>query len=494
MAKEELNLTTGNAEIPRINMGEVGTVGLNISDKQVLEQVKKELRFPRVIETYKTMINDPIISAGLRLIEMMICRVSWEVSPPKNPTEDQIKKAKFIEQCMGDMEHSWDSFIKEVLSYIGYGYCVNEKVFRRRRKNTGSKYEDNLVGWKKLPVRSQDTIYKWEWSKDGRELKAVYQDLSLILNSADRFQYYFKNKKDIEGLKIPINKVLLFRYDTKRNNPMGNSPLNNCFLPFKFRSIVEEQESIGLTRDLTGLPVIGLPAKYMSPDATPEDKAIYDYYKRAVTNISNNEQAGLVYPLIYNDAGKKLIDFELMGTTGGKMYDTNKIVKRWDDKILTALFADILKLGQDSHGSFSLAGAKTDIVSMNIESRLKEIADVLNQDLIKQTFKLNGWDDTELPKFTYGDIDQEDFDAFSKLIQRIASVGFLPRDKKLVHEILERGNFKEAERFLELPDEEFEKLFPNSDSRAGDGMKTAGDGTSNGPSKGDNSVSNTENS
>lgn len=493
MAEEKLSLSTGAATIPNIRLTEVGTTGLSVNDGRVEEQVRKELRWPHVIKTYKNMYNDPMINAAVNLIEMMIAKVDWKVTAPENATPEQLSKTKFIEQCMHDMEHSWEDFIKEVLSYIVYGFSVNEKVFRYRDKKSGSAYSDNLIGWKKLAPRSQDTLADWKWSKDGRTLQGVYQDLSRVSNSIGRFDSFLKDK-EAKGIFIKKDKFLLFRYNPRRDNPLGNSPLNACWLPYKFRTIIEEQEAIGIARDLKGMPILGLHPKYMSTDASEEDKAIYEYYKNVMRNIQNNEQGTLIYPLMYNDQGKKIIEFELMSSEGSKSYDTNSIIKRYDDKILTALFADILKLGQDSHGSFSLAGAKTNIVAVNIEARLKEIASVINNDLVKQTFKLNGWDDAKLPKITYEDLDEEDLDELSKLVQRVAAVGFLPKSKAIVSQIVKRSGFDGWEEILDLSDKEFEKLFPEETSRSGDGMKKgSGNGTSDTVGKKDNSSSNNEN-
>ena len=50
----------------------------------------------------------------------------------------------------------------------------------------------------------------------------------------------------------------------------------------------------------------------------------------------------------------------------------------------------------------SLAGSKTNILAVAIDARLKEIQEVLDNDLIPSLFKLNGWEDEELPKFVYG--------------------------------------------------------------------------------------------
>ncbi|WP_230683126.1 hypothetical protein, partial [Streptococcus pneumoniae] len=75
------------------------------------------------------------------MFELMISRVKWNVAPTGG-TELEMAKAKFVEQCMNDMEHSWFNFIKEVVSMYTFGFCVNEKVYRRRYKNQGSKYND----------------------------------------------------------------------------------------------------------------------------------------------------------------------------------------------------------------------------------------------------------------------------------------------------------------------------------------------------------------
>lgn len=459
-------------------MGEIGTTGLAISDGEIKEQIKKELRWPKVIKTYKSMYNDPLIYAALTLISNMISKVDWDVKAPHEATDEQLRKTQFIKQCMNDMDHSWESFIKEILSYNIYGFSVHEKVFRKRKRENGSKYDDNLIGWKKIAPRSQDTINEFKYSEDGRTLLGVYQDLSMVEND-DRYSFYFMNgDKEAEGLFIPRNKVLIFTYNSKRDNPQGESPLNSCWIPWKFKTTIEEQEAVGVTRDLGGMPVLGLHPKYMSPDATPEDQAIYEYYKRVMRNIHNNEQAGLIYPLMYNEAGKKIIEFDLVSSAGGKQYDTNAIIKRYEDKILTALFADILKLGQDSHGSFSLAGEKTNIVNLNLTARLREIADVLNNDLIPQTFKLNGWDDTELPKFVFEDLDAEDLDEFSKLVQRIGSVGFLPKDAKTIASIMKRSSFDHHKDYEEMDKEQLEEVLPAKESRSGESQGSSGTGDS----------------
>lgn len=128
---------------------------------------------------------------------------------------------------------------------------------------------------------------------------------------------------------------------------------------------------------------------------------------------------------------------------------------------------------------------------MAIESRLREIADTLNNDLIRQTFALNGWDDEELPKFVYSDLDEEDIDEFGKLVQRVFSVNAIEFDREIANIIRERG-FGATPYEKDKPVDE--KLLPNNRSRSGDGMaKGGGNGTSDKAADSDTSVSNMDN-
>ena len=204
---KSLDLSAGTNTAPRLRFSEQGYIGLKEFDGVIYEEMRSDLRWPRANKTYQEMSEDATIASALSLFEMMISRVGWKVIPPKDPTEEELKQAKFLEQCMDDMDHSWLTFIKEVCSMFTYGYCVNEKVYRRRYRDQGSKYNDGLVGIKKLPVRSQTTILEWEFSEDGRDLIAVIQDTGLLL---DGFRLANTNAAEI---RIPRKKFLLFRTD-----------------------------------------------------------------------------------------------------------------------------------------------------------------------------------------------------------------------------------------------------------------------------------------
>ena len=49
------SLTTGTGTIPRIKLQEQGFTGLQVSNGQILEQAKRELRFPQSVRTFRKM-------------------------------------------------------------------------------------------------------------------------------------------------------------------------------------------------------------------------------------------------------------------------------------------------------------------------------------------------------------------------------------------------------------------------------------------------------
>lgn len=470
----------------RLRLGEYGSIGLKQINGHIIEESRKELRFPYSMKTFRTMAHDATIASALSLFEMMVTRVDWEIDLGPAPTPEMVAKGKFLAECRDDMEHSWRDLIREITSAFTYGFSVHEKVYRRRLHSAGSKFNDGKIGIRKLPVRAQETLTEWVFSDDGRYLQGVKQDLSMMENGV-RFV-----KIGTPSIFIPRNKFMLFRTDAKRDNPEGKSPLVATYFSWKYRTLLEEQESVGVARELTGMPLLKLPPRYMSADASAAEKEVYEYYKAVIRNIQNNEQGGLIIPQAFDPESRQpLFEFSLMSTEGSKMYDTDALVRRWDNKILTALLADILRMGQDSVGSYALASEKSSIMNLAIESRLREIQDVFNNDLVPQLFSLNGYSPSEeLPKFVPAKLDQNSLDEFSKAVQRIFSVGAIEFDRPVANKV--RTMFGvEPKPETEPVDKE---SLPNAESKAGEGMKTPGEGTSKSPMGSDDAgTGNTEN-
>lgn len=477
--------------IPRISLGEQGFVGLRTTSGLIIEESNRVFRYPAFLKTVSEMRVDPTIAAALNVYRMMITRVNWTIRAPHDATDTDKARAEFVQSCMDDMEGTWAQFMSEVVTYLEYGFSVQEKVFRRRLQRNGSKYNDGLVGLRKIAPRSQDTIRHWNFTEDGRELVSIGQSIRNMENGAR----YTNLADDKDGLiTIDRDKFLLFSADSIKGNPEGKSILKSIYLPYKQLTLLKDQLMLGIAKDLAAVPIVGLPPKLMDPNADPADRAAYQAYQQLVNNVASGTQRGIVMPLMYDEQGNKLFDFTLMEAKGQSKFDLPAIIKQLQNDILVALGTDVITLGTDLEGTFTIKDSKTNLFALAIEHRLNEIRDVLNNDLIAQLYALNGWSQDRLPTFEYGDIIDVDSEAFSKLVQRVASVGLIEVDRPWLNKI------REVAGVAPMPDDApVDKTnLTLAATGASEGMKpgTSGDGTAKAGgknSKTDKSASNADN-
>jgi hypothetical protein len=454
----------------RFKLGESGYLGLNVFDGVTNEELKRELNFPYSIKTYKEMSYHPTIGAALTLYHNLITKVDWSFKPPVGATEEEKRQCKIVAEMMHDMEHPWTEFVSDIMSAQLFGFSVHEKVYRRRLLSNGSKFNDGLIGWRKLPIRSQETIEKFIFSDDGNEILGVKQDLSAVNDLYNRYA-----SRLIKEVVLPRSKFMLFRVGKHKGDPFGKSPLRDAYSAWRYLTVIEEIEANGVAKDLSGFPVLSIPPQYMSADASPAQRAIYDYYRNAMRNLQMNQQSALILPNAYDpETRQPLFKLELLSLDGKKAIDTTKVKEYYRNLILTALFADVLTLGQEGSGSFALGQLKNSLSGSAAEAILRSITSTLNHELVKQTYELNGWDVSRMGAFDYSNLESEDLESFSKSAQRMGAVGLIEADREFLNRV------RRAMGVDPMPEdmEPREQYMPNFTSRSGDGMATAGEGTS----------------
>lgn len=482
------------AVIPRISLSEQGVTGLKIVNKRILQEQVDAFRYPRFIRTVAEMRNNPTVGAAMNVYRMMMSRIDWDVKPPAGATEQDKARAEAVKTMMKDMDHSWSSFIDSVIPYLEYGFAVNEIVMRRRLKRNGSKHNDGLIGLKGLPTRGQETIAGWVFSKDGSELLGIEQSLLHVENA-----HLFAAKKNVNGnIFIPRNRFLLFSASATQGNPEGNSIFKNIYLAFKQLSLLQDQELLGITKDIQGILKIVLPPKYFDVNASADDKAVLTRFQQIIDNYNAGTQRGLLVPgMVDPETKMPMFTYDLMESKGGAKYDTESIIRRLQGDILSALSVDVLKLGSDGTGSFSLAESKSSILALAIDYRMSEIKNVLNSHLMRMIYEMNGWDTANMAEFDYSDIEEINLDDFSRAVQRIFSVSGIEFDRDVANRI------RQALGVPLMPEDEpvnvdmLPATIAGTASRSGDGMAvgTTGQGTAKDPynNASDKSVDNKEN-
>lgn len=479
--------------IPRLRLGEQGVLGLRTVNKRILEESQVAFRYPTFISTVNEMRNNPTVGAAMNVYRMMISRVDWTVIPPADADETAIQRAEAIKSMMEDMEHSWTSFIESVIPYLEYGFAINEIVLRRRLKRNGSKYNDGLVGIKKLAPRSQDTISGWVFSEDGADLLAVEQSL-LNVENAHRFA---KRTNESGKLTIDREKFLLFSASSTKGNPEGNSIYKNIYLAFKQMTLLQDQELLGIAKDVQGILKIAVPPRYLDPNGAPEDLAAAQGFQTIIDNYNAGTQRGLLVPNMYDPETKlPLFTYDLMESKGAAKYDTEAVIKRLQGDILSALSVDILKLGAEGSGSFSLAESKSSVLALAIDYRLREIKEVLNSHLMRTLYEVNGWDTSVMAQFDYMDVEEISLEEYSKAVQRIFSTSAIEVDRPVLNRIRKIMGVPERPDDEEVDKDNLPSALAGNTSNAGKGMAvgTTGEGTAKNPQgREDSSTNNADN-
>lgn len=409
------------------SLKELGRLGQKRYGGFFYEEFLKELQGRKGMAVFQEMSeNDDTIGAILFCIEMLIRQATWDVQPSGSTPADEEAK-DFVLSCMDDMSETWSDTISEILSFLTYGWSAHEIVYKRRCGKRSdprlrSKYTDGLIGWQKLPIRSQDTLYEWLYD-DNDNITGIVQN----------------PPPDFGLITIPIEKLLLFKTKSRKNNPEGRSILRNAYRDWYFKRRIQEIEGIGIERDLAGFPVLNAPEGLdIWSEEDPELQAAKASAERIVQNIRRDSLEGLVLP-----SGWKL---ELLTTGGQRQFDTSAIIERYDSRIAMTCMADFILLGHQNVGSFALSSDKTKMFSMAIGSYLDIICEVFNNQAIPALIDINGdhfKGITDYPQLIHGDVEDANLEKLGDYISKMITCGALLPDESIEDFVREQAGMPE---------------------------------------------------
>ena len=392
---------------------ELGRLGAKRYGGIFYEEFLSELRGLNGVQAYREMAdNDDVVGAILFAVKMLIRQADWAVQPASNDEPD-VEAAAFVESCLHDMQMTWTDTISEILSFLTYGWSVHEIVYKRRmgRKKDPqleSKFDDGLIGWQKLPIRGQESLYQWEF--DNRDNLTAF-----IQMPAPTF----------EVIRIPVEKILLFRTEARKDNPEGRSILRNAYRSWFFKKRIQEIEGIGVERDLAGFPVLIAPEGCdIWGDANYA--GLFERGTEFVKNIRRNEMEGIAIPHGW--------ELKLLSTGGSRQFDTSQIISRYDRAIAQTVLADFIFLGHESVGSFALSSDKTKLFATAIGAFLDIISETFNRKAVPALIDMNAKHFTRIsdyPRMIHGDIETADLEKLGNFLKTMADLGLITPDETL---------------------------------------------------------------
>jgi len=191
------------------SLGIIGNTGLRTNNGVIYEDFIPQLQMPYCLDIYDEMSkNDPVIGAILFCVRQLIKNVTW-MSKPGSESRKAKLAAEFIKENLDDQSLTWNDIIEDMTSCFEYGWAYSEVCYKKRmgyskdpKKN--SKYDDGLIGWRKISGRSQQSWSQWEIDEESDNgIKGMWQNIN-----TSPYKVF-----------IPIEKSLLIRTSAIRNNP-----------------------------------------------------------------------------------------------------------------------------------------------------------------------------------------------------------------------------------------------------------------------------------
>lgn len=384
---------------------ELGETGLKQQGGIVREEWNRKLQGDKAIRVYAEMRdNSQVAGAVLHAIEMYLRRVTWTTRPYSDDNED-LRRAEFADSLRDDMSHTWPDFISEAVTMLPFGHAFHESVLKVRQgqipdsPGESSKHADGLIGWRKLPLRGQESKERWLFDESGG-IQGMVQRLT-------------------EGgtVTIPIEKALLFRTTTAKGNPEGRSVFRTAYRAYHYAKRTEEYEAVGTERDLAGIPMAEVPEALLDPNASEQLRASRLAIEDILKNVRNDEQAGIMWPLAYDAKGNQRYRFSLLASPGTKQVKTGEIIDRWHRYEAMSLLADVILLGHEKVGSEALARTKSEMFTLSLDTWMQHLADVVNLHGLPRIFRLNGFPTDRMPTYVPAPVTEVDL---MELVQMVA--------------------------------------------------------------------------
>lgn len=399
---------------------ERGTAGLKASGGYVIDDPLAALQGLKGIKVWREMSDsDPIVGSLLFIIKQQIRKIELQVEaaelPEGHPKAMLAEQAvEWVEGVLDDMETPITDVKAEASTMLEYGFAPMEVTFKWRHGYTPSeegaatsKHDDGLLGVHKIALRAQDTIARWDMTSKGI-VKGFWQ------------QPHFGPE-----VYIPIQKVALFRTTKVKDNPEGRSILRNAYRPWMLKKTFERIETIGVERDIAGLPVARLPMSLIkaAQEGDGTAKAVYEAYRKLVTNIRRDEKEGAILPSDKDQQGNYLYDLTLLASPSRRATDVSGPITRYSQEIAQTVLVDFILLGHGARGTQALATTKVDIFLDSIQGYMDNIAATFTTQVLKPLWELNGFDPEIMPRITADNTKQVDPERLASLLSQLTSAG-----------------------------------------------------------------------
>lgn len=336
----------------------------------------------RGLDTFEKMRrSDGTVKAALMAVKLPVLAADWRVEAASDDPRDQLA-AQLVEASLFE-RISFDDFLREALTHLDFGFSIFEQVFEI------TKFEGREhILLSEMGYRKQTSIEKWQ-TLDGEP--GITQRLA-----------------GGGSVGIPAVKLTHFAHDQEGDNYTGISLLRAAYKPWYMKTALEQVDAI--KHEKQGLGIL----KVKTPSTAKEDD------KATAREIAREQRAN-------EEAFIEELDgfsFEFMDMKAKTTTDILPSLNYHNRAILQSVLAQFLDIGSSgSSGSYSASQDQASLFIMSLETIAKEVAERINQSVVKNICLLNGIEREKYPMVTYDRIGQDAIETFSKALNQLFTSG-----------------------------------------------------------------------
>jgi hypothetical protein len=394
---------------------------LYLDERQVLPNLKS---ISGKVNTFNQMKTNSTIS-GILLAFKSLCQTP-RITIKENPLDPNRgraeKRAIFLRECVADMQTPMSDVIGEILDMIDMGFKIMVPQFKARTgydtdPHFHSKYHDGKIGWRSFLPIDPTTIEKWNTPAGMGYLGLTGITQRVRRNGAE--------------IKIPRNRMLLFRTVASNNDPTGKSILEGAYLDWVDLVDANKIQMTGLRRSLEGIPFARIDSKMAASAQTNKaHRSAILSAKTAVKNLDARRDTAFVLPSDRDEHGNLLVEVGMMGSQEGggntRIQDAQVVIDQKEQTIARSMLAQFMTL-KGKGGSYALSKTQSEVFINSLRGYITQIEGILNGEGIPRLFSANGEgskaNDHYLPTIEFTEFIKDDVTEFFSSLQKAVEIG-----------------------------------------------------------------------
>jgi phage gp29-like protein len=294
--------------------------------------------------------SDPTVRAGVEFIRNTILS---RLVGYKNETYPEVQL--FVENVLEAMQGTLQDVVQDLLSALWAGFSVAEIVYKPLK-------EEGKIGIKKVKAINPISVY------GGIEV--------------DEFGNIQKIKQRVgtEAIDLPLERLILWSFQSDFGNPYGNSLLRPAYVPWMTKIFLQQRWNIHLERLATPLTIASLPQAEVDvwcPIHQREERYI-EAMRHILEDLHNRNS------LVYS-GGADIKFQEIEGR--GDFYEN--AIRYQDVLILRALLIPSLLVSEAQYGTRAQATVHQEVFQKMLGGIIRELKAVLEEQLFRRLISLN---------------------------------------------------------------------------------------------------------